>query len=339
MSKDDYKLNIYTPSERLYLVYTFILKHANRTEAVKPKQIYDYLETFDIYISNKTLYADLEKIRTTMKLDVQWDNHKQGYLVLNPPFEPQELRLLVDSVQAAKFITQEQARTLSKKIADMADKYTEATMKRMSYVSNRIHSENESVVKEADRIHLCIQNDQKIGFRYFHYAPDKKKKYSKNGEQYIVSPFALLWNDGYYYLYAYSSEKNDFRHYRIDRMERIRIINEPREGKEEFRKKDLTSRQTKIFNMFSGKECSVRLRCINSMADIIIDRFGKNSMLIPDDDSHFIVPVTVEVSEQFYAWLCSFGRRIKVISPDYVVDGMTKYVSKLSSLYNDNGEK
>lgn len=329
----------YTPGERLLLLCDYLLKHSSKEHPATTKEILDYLKTFDIHISVKTLYIDLDKLRFTKKLEIEYNPKKWGYWVKNPPFEPHELRLMVDSVQASKFITQEQARKISRKITDLADVYTKTTLNRQAYVVNRIHSMNESIVKDSDKLHACISMDCKVGFRYFHYTPQKEKQYSKNGNPYIVSPFALLWNDGYYYLYAYSSEKKDFLHFRIDRMERISVLTAKRDGKEEFKKKDLNARQTKIFNMYGGKkEYTVRLRCINALADAMIDRFGKEIMMIPTDDNHFTVSVQIEVSDQFYAWICSFGRRIKILDPAPVVEGMSEYIGKIAEMYQ-NGEK
>ena len=166
-----------------------------------------------------------------------------------------------------------------------------------------------------------------------------KLQFSKKGDLYVVSPFAMLWNDGNYYLYAYVSEKQSFRHFRVDRMERIERVEQKRDGKTAFHKVDLTARQTKVFNMFStGREYTVRLRCINRMADAIIDRFGKDTILMPDGENHFIVSVPVEVSEPFHAWVCSFGRRIRIVSPEPVVEEMKEFIGKIAGMYEERQE-
>lgn len=332
-------ISTYSPGERLFLLYYFLLQNTNREHVVKPREINDFLNDKGIFIEKKAIYSDFEKLRSATGLDITWNAHKQGYQIVNPLFEPYELRLIVDSVQSSKFITQEQARKISRKITELADVHTRSSLNRQSYVSNRIRSKNESVVKESDKIHACIAEDKKVAFRYFHYTPSKERQYSKHGDLYMVSPFALLWNDGNYYLYAYVSEKKEFRHFRVDRMERIIKMDEKREGKEAFRKVDLTARQTKVFNMFSSKkEYTVRLRCINRMADAIIDRFGKEIILVPDGDKHFIVSVVVEVSEPFYAWVCSFARRIRIISPEPVVEEMKAFIGKIAGMYEERQE-
>ena len=239
---DDLDLEIkYTPAERQFLLYEYFQKHTNKEHPVSRKEILDYLETFEIYISPHTLYSDLDVLRGTMKLDIQFNAHAHkgagGYWLKNPKFKPHELRLMVDGIQSSKFIPQSQARAITQKITDLADIYTKASLNRQAFVAGRVRSLNESVVKDADCIHEAIAADRKIAFRYFHYTPNKDdpKTYSKSGERIIVSPYALMWNDGNYYLYAYDGKK--FRTYRVDRMESIsHPLLDKREGGDEYDK-------------------------------------------------------------------------------------------------------
>ncbi len=337
MPKDEYTINSFSPGERLLLLYDYLLKHTNKDHVVPMKKILNYLETYDIFVSNKTIYIDFDKLKTSAGINIVYSAKGRGYYVENPPFDPYELRLLVDSIQSSKFITQDQARKITKKIKGLADVHTAETLNRQSYVPNRVRSMNDSVVMEADRLHECIALNCKVSFKFFHYGVDKKKQYANKGKPYVVSPYALLWNDGNYYLYAYVAERERFQHFRVDRMERIFMVPEDREGKEAFKTKDLTARQTKVFNMFSGEEYTVRLRCINVRADAILDRFGKDTILVPDDSSHFTTSVQVEVSEQFFAWVASFGRGVKIVSPPPVVQQMKEFAERLAEMYKDEG--
>lgn len=153
-------------------------------------------------------------------------------------------------------------------------------------------------------------------------------------------PYALQWNDGNYYLYAYVSEKKDFRTFRVDRMEKIAVLPEKREGKEAFDKVDLNEYQSAVFNMFvkPEKEYTVKLRCINSLADVIIDRFGKDVMLIPDGNDHFTVSVRIQATDPFFGWVCSFGRRMKILHPPAVVQEMDEFLKKITEMYKDEGK-
>lgn len=118
----------------------------------------------------------------------------------------------------------------------------------------------------------------------------------------------------------------------------IRLLALPRVGKDEYKEKDLTARQPKIFNMFSGEECLVKLRCINRLADVMLDRFGREIILTPDDEAHFLVNVPVELSPPFYAWIVSFGRQVKILSPEKVVNGMRDFLQKSMDMYKNDGK-
>ena len=341
MKMDHLDLQIkYTPAERQFLLYEYFQKHTNKEHPVSRKEILDYLETFEIYISPHTLYSDLDVLRGTMKLDIHFNAHAHkgagGYWVKNPKFEPYELRLIVDGIQSSKFIPQKQARVITQKITDLADNYTKASLNRQAFVAGRVRSLNESVVKDADRIHEAIATDRKIAFRYFHYTPNKDnpQTYSKSGERIIVSPYALMWNDGNYYLYAYDGKK--FRTYRVDRMEGIsRPLLEKREGGDEYDKKNLTDQRAKVFSMYHGEAYNVRIRVHNRLADAVIDQFGKDTMMVPYDDNHFTVNVPVELSPPFYAWVATFGKSMKILSPEPAVEGMKKFLQTASEMYQD----
>lgn len=243
------KYGQYFIAVRLMLLKRFLETNAGRNRIITRRQMEDYLESQGYQVEKKTLYTDLDYLQARFGLKLEYDPHKKGYRLLNPPFEPHELRLIVDGIQSSKFITAEKARELSAKVRNLAREEVRKELNHTSHVSDRVRSMNESVVNEADRIHQAIAGDFKIGSRYFHYtpSPDGKKNYSKSGNQYIVSPYALLWNNSNYYLYAYDSESKKFRYFRVDRMERI---SEPlpyhRDGKDEYSEKKLTRQKVKV---------------------------------------------------------------------------------------------
>lgn len=325
---------------RLMLLKKFIEANAGKDRVVTRRQMEQFLEKEGFPVEKKTLYSDLEYLQSSFGLQLEYDQHKKGYHLYNPPFEPYELRLLIDGVQSSKFITAEKARELSAKVRNLASEEVRKELNHTSHVSDRVRSMNDSVVKDADRIHQAIAGDFKIGFRYFHYAPSAgdRKNYSKSGNQYIVSPYALLWNNGNYYLYAYDSESKKFRYFRVDRMERIsQPLPYKREGKEAYKEKNLTVQKAKVFEMYSGKAYTVRIRFRNELADAVVDQFGKDIMMIPCDDAHFIITAPVEISPPFFAWIATFGRRVKILSPDEVVDKMRDFLERAADMYKNEG--
>ena len=205
---------------KLLYIRDFLYAHATKEHPQNANAIQKFLAANAIEASTKTIYNDIVRLHDDFGVPVVYDAKRWGYYITEPEFKPYELRLMVDSIQSSKFITQTEAQTISRKIAKLGDVYTRPSLTgRHAWVSDRVRSANDDVVREADRIHSAIANNRKISFRYFHYTPNRAnpKKYSKNGDFYTVSPYAMLWDNGNYYLYAYT-EKGVFRTFRIDRM-------------------------------------------------------------------------------------------------------------------------
>ena len=116
-------------------------------------------------------------------------------------------------------------------------------------------------------------------------------------------------------------------------MLHIKISTENREGKEHFKKLNMADYTKKSFGMFGGKEQTVKLLVKNSLAGVIIDRFGKDVMMFPDKKDCFTVNVNVHVSRQFLGWVFSLGEDIKILGPDVVVEQMKKEGLRLIGQY------
>ncbi len=329
-------------SRRLIVLRDYLYANADKTHAVSLENIRkEYFNAHIMgqdgdYVSIKTVYRDLEALKDNWGVKVEYVEKYKGYVLLDPPFEAYELRHIVDSVQASKFITQAEAKRLTAKITEHFGNGRRQNLNRQAYVYDRIKSQNDSVVKETDRLHDAITADRKIGFLYFHLRPDRKKQYSNDGRQIVVSPFALYWNGGNLYLYAYDGRK--FRYYRVDRMERItKPLPEEREGKDLFSAKDLTRQKAKVFEMYAGTAYTVKMRFRNELTDSVMDQFGRDIVMIPDGSEHFTITAAVEVSPPFYAWVSTFGRRAKIISPSEAVEGMKDFLQKAAEMYKDDG--
>ena len=326
---------------KLLYIRDYLYHHATKEHPKNANDICDYLQTKEIEATPKTIYNDITRLKYDFGVPVEYNPKKWGYYITTPEFEPYELRLMVDSIQASKLITQAEARAITQKITKLADVYTKSSLTdRHAWVSDRVRSANESVVRDSDRIHRAIAENRKIGFRYFHYTPNKEnpKQFSKKGDMYVVSPYGLLWDNGNFYLYAYITEKNEFRTFRIDRMERItNPLPEKRDGEREFSKERITNQEFKVFQQYHGEKCRVRVRFINRLSDAVIDQFGKDTMLIPTDKDHFTATLPVELSPPFYAWVATFGRAAKILTPASAIDGMRDFIEKVSDMYKDEG--
>lgn len=191
---------------------------------------------------------------------------------------------------------------------------------------------NESIYYNVDKLHAALSADAQIQFQYYQWNVKKEMELRRGGKLYQVSPWGLMWDDEYYYLVAYDAETDKIKHYRVDKMLRIQITDQKRAGKERYQSFNLPNYTKRIFGMFSGEETKVTLEADNSMAGVLIDRFGKDIMLIPQDGGRFRAPVDVAVSDQFLGWIVALGT-VKIVGPEAVVKKMRAKVSNLIADY------
>lgn len=242
---------------------------------------------------------------------------RKGYYLASRTFEPAELKMLVDSVQAAKFISPKKTRGLIKKLATLSSRGEAALLRRQLYMTDRGKTENESVFYNIDAIHGAIAEDREITFVYWQYDLNKKRVPRKSGARYCVSPFALVWDDEFYYLIAYDASDARIKHYRVDKMNRITIGETPRKGKETFDTLDMSAYTSRNFSMFAGEEADVVLDCDEALIGVIVDRFGTGVSVHPNETG-FTAFVKVAVSEQFFGWVAALGGAVRIVSPQPV---------------------
>jgi predicted DNA-binding transcriptional regulator YafY len=316
----------------MYLM-KILLERTDETHDITLSEIMDELNAYGITAERKSLYSDIENLRL-YGMDIigtQYDR-TYHYKVVNRKFELAELKLLVDSVQSAKFITEKKSNELIKKIESLASKYEATQLHRQVNVSGRVKSRNTHIYYNVDAIHEAISNNNRIKFRYFVWTVDKKMELKHNGVFYDVSPWALCWDDEKYYLIGYDNDAEKIKYFRVDKMTDTSVVNETRKGKKEFSKIDISDYTNRLFGMFAGDEETVTLYCKNEMANVIIDRFGKIVPIVKVDDEHFTVAVKVSVSQMFLGWVMALDG-VKIVSPDSVVEKMKERISKLYDEY------
>lgn len=303
----------------LYLM-RILLECTDDNHGLTLEEISNALLERGVEAERKTLYDDLEVLRF-FGLDIEKRKDKTvRYHVVSRTFELPELKLLVDAVQSSKFITHKKSRELIKKIESLASHYEARQLQRQVFVANRIKTMNESIYYTVDYIHEAINKNIKVSFQYFSWNEKKEKVLRHNGDRFIVSPWALTWDDENYYMIGYDSLSGIVKHYRVDKMLNIRTIEEKRDGADLFENFDMALYSKETFGMYSGKNKTVFLRCSNKIANVIIDRFGTNISFSNITDTHFDIHVNVNTSPLFYAWIMSFGADITILSPSEIID-------------------
>ena len=319
---------------KLYRLAQIMLEKTDDEHYITMPEILSALKEYDITADRKTIYADLKDLEQFgIEIEGEPVGNKYHYHVISRSFELPELKLLVDAIQSSKFITARKTNSLIKKLETLVSKYDAAKLQRQVYVSGRIKTMNESIYYTVDAIHNAISENKKIQFQYYQWNVKKEMELRHGGAYYHISPWGLSWDDENYYMIGYDSEANLIKHFRVDKMLHLQMMDEKREGKEHFKKMDMADYAKKSFGMFGGKEQNVKLKVANYLVGVMIDRFGKDIMMIPADDQHFTMHVDVHVSGQFFGWIMSLGEGVKIIGPDEVVDQMRQEIRRLNDQY------
>lgn len=308
------------PGQKLKLLYILRMleMYTDEQHVMSTAEIIERLAANGIHSERKSIYDDIEKL-----CDFGYDIisvHSRlggGYYLAGREFELPELKLLVDAVQASRFITTKKSRELIKKLEQKVSKHDAGKLQRQVYVAGRIKTENESIYYNIDMIHRGIQENCQIRFTYMDWNLKKKLVARENGEK-RVSPWALIWQDENYYLAAFDSADEILKHYRVDKMGKVEVLNWPREGVEQFSAMDLTSYTNQTFGMYGGREETVTLQLPKRLIGVVLDRFGKEADVRPMEDDTFRVRARVAVSGQFFGWLAGIGRDAVVIAPGEV---------------------
>ncbi len=310
-------------NQKMKLLYLMkiMLEKTDEEHGLTTAEIIESLDAYGVGAERKSIYDDMEALRL-YGLDIirSREGRNSDYRVVSREFEMPELKLLVDAVQSSKFITRKKSDELIGKIEAFASVHEARQLHRQVFVANRIKTMNESIYLTVDKIHTAITLNKKINFQYFEWSPKKEKILRHDGAVYCVSPWALTWDDENYYLIAYDSAAEKIKHYRVDKMLGISVGEDEREGKEFFEDFDMAIYSKKTFGMFGGREEVVKLRCKNKMANIIVDRFGTDTIMAVTDDDYFEITIKVAVSPVFLTWLMNFGSDIKIISPQSVIE-------------------
>lgn len=323
---------------KLLRLREIMLRETDEQHPLSAEQLTERLAAQGIEAERKAIYDDLDAL-CQCGVDVECRRGRGGgYYVGQRDFELAELKLLVDAVQASKFITSKKSMQLIRKIEMLASVHEAQLLQHQVYVANRIKTMNESILYNVDDINRAINTGVQMTFRYFEYTVEKKKQFRHDGRRYAISPYALAWNDENYYMVGYDSAADKIKHFRVDKMNGIQLTNSPREGKNKFDQFDMGIYSKKVFGMYGGEECTIRLRMPDRLVGVVIDWFGKDVPVIPCGDGRFETIVCVQVSPQFFGWLFGLGDACEILSPPGVRASYLEALSAVQKLHQDPPE-
>ena len=319
------------PNQKLKILYLmrFFSESSDEDNPVTMGDIIAELGRYGIRAERKSVYDDIEALRMFGMDIIGEKRDSYVYYLGSRDFELPELKLLVDSVGAARFISEKKSAALINKLEGLTSRYRAGELQRQVYITDRAKTINETVYYNIDKIHDAITAGKKAAFKYYEYGTDKKRHLRNGGNDYVVSPYSLTISEENYYLVSHYPKHEHLTHFRVDRMSDLRILDENALPIAETagRNFNLGEYSRKLFNMYSGDTVLVTLLCDKSLINAIIDKFGQN-VSVRDKGELFSVTVNVNISPTFFAWVFMFEGKMRIEAPDDVAAHFNETVKK-----------
>ncbi len=302
---------------KIFYILDYLQRNSHQDHPVRAADLLSMLERqHNIICDRKTVYSDIAALQDYGVDIVSVPGKNGGYYIASRNFELPELKLLIDAVQSSRYLTAKKSRELIEKLCTQCSVHDARLMRRDVLVSGRVKSMNETIYYNVDAIQEAIAQNRQITFRYFDWGLDGKRCY--RDRDYQASPYGLCQDNENCYLLGHSL-RHGITSYRVDRMADIRPTEDPRTPCPELTGKALVEHANRLFQMYSGDTTTVKLRFHKNMVNAVVDRFGRELMLVPDGDQHFTFTVNVAVSPMFLSWLAGFGSMAKILYPQSVV--------------------
>lgn len=320
--------------QKLVRLIEILMRYTDEDHGLTMAEIIEKLSGFGIGAERKSIYDDF-LVLEELGIPVSKNKAKQTRYYIDPVFfELAELKMLVDAVQSSKFITAKKSREIISRLEAFTSIHKSKELARQVYVEDRVKTANPSSIYTVDSVHTAINSDSRLKFHYFEYDSEKKKQLRRGGDFYSVSPLALIWSEENYYLVAYEEESEKIKHFRVDKMLDVSLLNEPRAKGGACERFNPSDYSRKVFGMYGGREELVTLECREKLAGVMIDRFGTEPTFHKTDFG-FKFSMRVMVSPTFFAWALGFGNDLKILSPKSVKDELCDILSKTAELYRE----
>ena len=316
---------------KIFYILDYLQRNSHQDHPVRAAELLSMLENrHNIICDRKTVYSDIAALQDYGVDIVSIPGKNGGYYIASRNFELPELKLLIDAVLSSRFLTEKKSRELIEKLCKECSIHDARLMRRDMLISGRVKSMNETILVNVDTIQDAITKNNTIRFRYFDWDLGGQRRYRE--KEYLASPYGLCQDHENCYLLAYS-ERHGITSYRVDRMTHIELTEDKRIPCPELTGKAIHEHANRLFQMYSGDETDVKLRFHRSLVNVVIDRFGKDVMLIPDGEEHFNFTTRVVVSPMFLSWIIGFGSKAKILYPQQVADKCAALCKECLSQY------
>ena len=316
---------------KIFYILDYLQKNSHENHPVRASDLIAMLDRqHNISCDRKTVYSDIAALQDYGIDLISLPGKNGGYYIASRNFELPELKLLIDAVQSSRYLTEKKSKELIEKLLTQCNEQDAKLMKRNVLVSGRVKSMNETIYYSVDTIQEAISQNKQITFRYFDWDFGGKRKFREKA--YVASPYGLCQDNENCYLLAFS-DRHGITSYRVDRMMDISLLESLRTPCPELTGKALHDHANRLFQMYSGDAVDVKLQFHNSLINVVVDRFGKDIMLIPDGPEHFNFTVRVAVSPMFLSWVMGFGAKAKILYPQCVADELCQLCKEAMNQY------
>jgi len=313
-------------------VWRILNEQTDEEHPLTAEAIIEQLEEIGYGCDRKAIYRHIEALEE-FGVDIgKSTSAPRGYYIISRDFELHELKLLADAIQSSRFITVKKSKELIDKLGSLASVHQAEGLRRGLYMTDADKSDNEQIFYVLDGVYEAIRHNRRVSFKYFRYLPNGKKEYRNGGAEYLVSPYAVVWDEEKYYMHAYHAKYDTISSFRLDLMEGVKVTDLEREEQKRFKSYSPVDREKASFSQFGGERAVVVCEFSNSLAGAVFDHFGTNLKTVPVGEDRFRASLTVNLSQKFYSWLFGFGKGVKVISPQSVID---EYKAQLDAVRDE----
>lgn len=314
-----------------------ILSETDEEHPMTTNQIVRELSLYGIEAERKSVLRDIATLQDYGYDVLLHADNKLGYYMASRDFEDWELKVLMDAALSASFLTKQSSEQLSKKISALSGRDGRKTLRAMTPIPNTVKNGDATTKNAIDVLLRAVRLRRKVCFRYLFTDSDLQKKFRRSGQEYHVSPYALIWRQDKYYLIGSFEGRDKLSYYRLDRIRELSVTDEPLVSKEEFlgANADLQIQEFVEQNLYnhSGKRTRLTLAVDADMLDILVDDFGSRFTVIDRTDTQVIVTVLVSDGWGLNTWLLQHGDSVQVLEPQSIRDEIIGLVELIRRKY------
>ena len=311
---------------RLLVLYDILRKESDENNPLSTNELIEKLSQYGITATRQTVYDDIEMLNA-FGYEIICDHGRNNrYFVGDRTFELPEVQILLHAVGASKSLSGKKSAVLTDKIAELLGNVQADKVKELLTESEYKYG-NEAIYYSIDTITTALLEKRKLSFLYFDYGSRGERKYRKDKERYEVNPLGMVYSGECFYLVCFHDKYGNPASYRIDKMDEVRVEDEPITQKKEYEKFDLKAYKRETFGMYYGEKSDVTLSFPQELLDVVVERFG--DIPISSRGTDYLIRPTVRVSKTFFAWLTMFEGKIRIISPQEVAGQYKEFVLQL----------